>query len=559
MPAMPRSMNDCVTTAKSQPEAKKDRKDTQGFTPNRNLTRTPPQQMPTKTDRTQDARQNTGATAKASSISTEPRTIAQNPGKDAQTEPPKTKNTEKKAPSTTNEPSPNEGTQASAEHLMAKALQQLQEIYNNACRSNADQIVIQRPAFEKIATTFQQAYQQIKSNQSNPVPENDNRSIFNILHQIQARLDKLENLQTANNVSETKPKAKTYANTPKPPVTAAELQIQQEKEEIRAQKIRSTIILDTSKTSEDTEQWFKTQQNETIATTVQNAIETQLQISCAILEIKKQPNMIKILHCMSDEDTNEVLTKMNWSEIADGLELHEAVHGVIVHKVPKHIDLTDPQTIELFKEANHCSKHDAITHITPLRRNPTDAAHHSIIVFGKHTEELNKWLERGFSINYKIYRTDRYTTRAQLVQCFNCYGYGHYAKNCTAATRCGKCGDSHQTQICENTQVKCCQCEGHHESWHYKCPIRIAMWKKLREKKHLLPFKFIESNHISQESDSEGNELPTIVNEVQTPSSDPHKSVFAPQGFPTSSDSRSSSNPYSVFGHSSNRFSVFGS
>jgi hypothetical protein len=129
-------MNDCITAAKSQPEAKKDRKDTQGFTPNRNLTRTPPQQMPTKTDQTQDARQNTGATAKASSISTEPRTIAQNPGKDAQTEPPKTKNTEKKAPSTTNEPSPNEGTQASAEHLMAKALQQLQEIYNNACRSD---------------------------------------------------------------------------------------------------------------------------------------------------------------------------------------------------------------------------------------------------------------------------------------------------------------------------------------------------------------------------------------------------------------------------------------
>jgi hypothetical protein len=82
----------------------------------------------------------------------------------------------------------------------------------------------------------------------------------------------------------------------------------------------------------------------------------------------------------------------------------------------------------LIKEANQCIKPDAIDRITPLRRNPTAAEYHSVIVFSKYPEELNTWIERGFSINYQIYRTQRYTKRAQLIQCFNCYGYGHHAR-----------------------------------------------------------------------------------------------------------------------------------
>jgi len=206
---------------------------------------------------------------------------------------------------------------------------------------------------------------------------------------------------------------------------------------------------------------------------------------------------------MSDEEADEIIQKMNWSEIAEGLKPHESIHGVIVHAVPKDIDLTDPQTIELFKEANHCIKPDAIIHITPLRRNPTEATHHSIIVFSKYIEELNTWLERGFSINYEIYRTERHTTQARIIQCFNCYEYGHHAKNCIAATCCGKYREPHETQRCKSSTVKCCQCKGPHEAWHHKCSVRKMVWKKLREIKHQLPLKFIERNHRPKELDSE--------------------------------------------------------
>jgi|SRR5208282_897367 len=118
------------------------------------------------------------------------------------------------------------------------------------------------------------------------------------------------------------------------------------------------------------------------------------------------------------------------------------------------------------------------------------------------TLKLNIWIERDFSINYQIYRTERYTTRAQLIQCFNCYGYEHHAKTCQIQTCCGKCGESHETQGCKNTALKCCQCKGSHEAWYYKCPTKMRKRKQCRELKHQLPYKFIERKPTPQEAES---------------------------------------------------------
>jgi hypothetical protein len=124
-------------------------------------------------------------------------------------------------------------------------------------------------------------------------------------------------------------------------------------------------------------------------------------------------------------------------------------------------------------------------------------------VSSKYPEDLNTWIKRGFSINFQIHRTERYTTRTQLIQCYNCYEYGHCAKNCQAKTCCGRCGESHATKDCKSTTVKCRQCKGAHEAWHHKCPVRIMKRKHLRELKHQLPLKFVVPNRTSQETESE--------------------------------------------------------
>jgi hypothetical protein len=71
--------------------------------------------------------------------------------------------------------------------------------------------------------------------------------------------------------------------------------------------------------SEETRQWFQIQSNENISTIIEEAIENQLNISCPILGITKQKNIIKIHHCMTDENADEVAQNMDWNTFIEGL------------------------------------------------------------------------------------------------------------------------------------------------------------------------------------------------------------------------------------------------
>ena len=201
---------------------------------------------------------------------------------------------------------------------MFQALKQLQEIYNASSKTRAHKITIELTTFEKIATTFQQAYEQIKTTKTpaptpmpTPTPASENTSIIDVLHQIKTSIVNLETMQTNRSEPKTNTSEKTYADTVKSSITAAQLHKHQEQQRIREQRIQSTIALNMSETNEKTRQWFQTENNENIATTIQKAIEDQLNIPRAILGISKQQNTIKIHHHMNDEDADEVTQHMN--------------------------------------------------------------------------------------------------------------------------------------------------------------------------------------------------------------------------------------------------------
>ena len=195
---------------------------------------------------------------------------------------------------------------------MVQGLKQLQEIYDASCKTKAKQITIERAIFEKIATTFQQAYEQMKTKAptskptSTPAPEN--ASILDALQQIKASIVNLEAMQTTRNEPKTEqcPTAKTYADTLKTPITAAQLLRHQEQQRARAQRIQSTILLNISETSKEVQQWFQDQPKDNIVANIEIAIKDQLNITCPILEISQQKNIIKIHHCMNDEDADAV-------------------------------------------------------------------------------------------------------------------------------------------------------------------------------------------------------------------------------------------------------------
>ena len=137
--------------------------------------------------------------------------------------------------------------------------------------------------------------------------------------------------------------------------------------------------------------------------------------------------------------------------------------------------MTDPEVIERIEKQNNM-KAGTITGISPLlRKNNHDSdkvkLHHSIVLSTNDRHAANKCIENGCYIEYLHHAAERFNPQRQIMQCFNCCEYGHRAANCKRHSRCGKCGEKHNTR----------ECKGSHEAWHFECPARIAESKRLDE------------------------------------------------------------------------------
>ena len=67
-------------------------------------------------------------------------------------------------------------------------------------------------------------------------------------------------------------------------------------------------------------------------------------------------------------------------------------------------------------------------------------------------------MQRGkVNINWIVCRV---TDHVSVLQCYNCYGYGHIAKECKKNECCGKCADEHATKTCkvDSKNFKCVNC-----------------------------------------------------------------------------------------------------
>lgn len=67
--------------------------------------------------------------------------------------------------------------------------------------------------------------------------------------------------------------------------------------------------------------------------------------------------------------------------------------------------------------------------------------------------------------------------QSPMVQCFNCMGFGHTARECRGDTTCGYCSSDHETRSCPNRNggPVCCHCTrdgntSHHPAYSAECP-----------------------------------------------------------------------------------------
>lgn len=203
-----------------------------------------------------------------------------------------------------------------------------------------------------------------------------------------------------------------------------------------------------------------------------------------LLATNKLSNGLR-LHFKSASDAQKA-RDVNWSLTAPGLEIHEPWYGLVAHGLSK-ADLNIEDQEKAIKELEDANKsHNLkVEQVRPLRPNKQGTAeHHSIVIFTKQIEVANQCIKKNIIINHQCFQVERYTPQTQIMQCFNCYEYGHRARECKNHRRCGRCAkEGHGTSQCEETEPQCSQCEGKHVAWDFECPTRKVVSQRRRGEK----------------------------------------------------------------------------
>ena len=76
-------------------------------------------------------------------------------------------------------------------------------------------------------------------------------------------------------------------------------------------------------------------------------------------------------------------------------------------------------------------------------------------------------LPQSIKIAHTFYRVRPYVS--EPTQCYNCQRMGHTSFSCTSKTRCLLCAGNHRKDQCNNTNLKCANCEGTHTANSAEC------------------------------------------------------------------------------------------
>ena len=409
------------------------------------------------------------------------------------------------ASSATKNPTTNVDPHLEAKQLLLDILQQLQTIHDDASKTRTQTITIQKATFEAIGNGIKHAYEHLKQPCISAVdktnPSSVENTILDTLAQIQGSITTLETKYSDIEAKITDV-PKTYAEIIKS-TSSKESKIEQQTQRRKQRQIlhkereKYGVILSLKDMSMDKQQSILTMPAKTIAERCQQAIN-RLYINTSdsprIIGVSKLAKCFRLQ--FETEEEASTIRKLDhtkediWSTIFEGLKIHEPMHGIVVNGIPiADLDTTMMDNKEIIErlETQNNMKPGTIVKITPLRRRKNRTpdgvkVHHSIIAYMNNQHTANKCITNGFYVDYLHYTSvEKFAPQYQIMQCFNCCDYGHQAINCKRHSRCGKCGERHNTRECKSTNVHCFQCKGSHEAWHPQCPARIAEKDRLEE------------------------------------------------------------------------------
>lgn len=124
------------------------------------------------------------------------------------------------------------------------------------------------------------------------------------------------------------------------------------------------------------------------------------------------------------------------------------------------VSLTPEEILEMFSVAGVISVYRC-SRVIDNKKTPTE----SVIITCAGTlrpTEIKVWP--------LIYKVEALAPR--ILQCANCWRFGHNVRGCRSAPRCRNCGDNHNFTDCSSEEEKCCLCSGGHPANYSNCPAR---------------------------------------------------------------------------------------
>jgi hypothetical protein len=263
---------------------------------------------------------------------------------------------------------------------------------------------------------------------------------------------------------------------------------------------KNAVTLSTRHASDEAKEAIANMPHHAIAEKLQTAITKEILKAAKgeppkVVGIGKLENGIRI-QLESEEDANAIpINDINWSEAlgtTTGIKPHAPSYAIVIHDL--HLSNSSgiaPERSLRQVEIDNNMASGTINKITNLYRIPRNRA--AVIMYLNCPHQANKCIKEGIYVKYVYYRSvERFFPQTQITQCYNCHGYGHQATNCTVPTRCGWCGDKHETKECKATTPKCLHCHEGHEAWNIKCEVRIAERERGKKKLERLPIFFSE-------------------------------------------------------------------
>ena len=145
-------------------------------------------------------------------------------------------------------------------------------------------------------------------------------------------------------------------------------------------------------------------------------------------------------------------------------------HSVIIKDVPKEDVFTDSKMTALLQEsfpdatARRFLKKDKITLNTVKIDFPN-------------RNDIERAITNGIFLNNQYFRTNEFIEegRIPIVRSYNCQNFGHIAKTCKSAPKCGKCAGNHSTGDCDSEEPTCANCQSRHASKDPNCEAYLNL------------------------------------------------------------------------------------